>query len=244
MVLRDNVLRVMLQPIGTKRVGNLHQYDYGQRIVFLGAPLPEAYEVHFANAETGTAVTMIGDGTGVDIPDALLLTGEDIWVWVYLHAGDADGETVYKARITVIRRAEITHEEPTPVQQSEITRLVAALNKAVEESEENVSHYPVIENGIWMVWDADAGEYTSTGISATGPKGDTGEKGEKGDTGAKGDKGDKGETGEQGIQGERGPQGIQGLKGDKGDKGDPGEESVMVATQITENLYRLSLGRE
>ena len=211
--MKDNILRATLHPSETRWVGNLYQYDYGQRIIFSGVDLPESYEVHFANSETGVSVTVLGDETGVDIPDALLLTGEEIFIWVFLHSGLNDGETVYKARITVTRRAEITHEEPTPVQQDEITQLIAALNRAVEESETNVTHYPIIQNGIWMIWDAETGDYVSSGINATGPKGDTGERGE---------------TGEAGPPGPR---------------GDPGEESVMVGTLISGNMYRLGLER-
>ena len=229
---------------GLINAGVLFQYDYGQRMIFTAEQaLPSAYEVHFSNTESeGFGIAMIGDENGVDIPDALLLTGDAVWFWVYLHTGADDGETVYRGRIWVIRRAEAEHEEPTPVQQSEIEQLVNALNRAVEQSEANVEHYPVIQDGMWMIWDAALEEFVSTGISATGPKGDKGEPGDKGDTG-------------NGIN-------STVLNPDytltitftdgttyttppiRGEKGDPGEESVMVATQVTENQYRLGLGRE
>ena len=115
--------------------GMLFQYDYGQRIVFGGVDLPTAYEVHFSNQKMGKSVTMIGDVTGVDIPDAMLLTGQDVHVWLYLHQGETDGETVYYARIAVQGRAKPTHDTPTPVQQSEITQALVALNAAVESTE-------------------------------------------------------------------------------------------------------------
>ena len=118
-----------------KPAGMLFQYDYGQRIVFGGVDLPQAYEVHFSNQKMGKSVTVIGDVTGVDIPDAMLLTGQDVHVWLYLHQGESDGETVYYARIAVRQRAKPTHETPTPVQQDEITQAIAALNAAVESTE-------------------------------------------------------------------------------------------------------------
>lgn len=46
--------------------------------------------------------------------------------------------------------------------------------------------------------------------------------------------------GERGLRGEKGDTGDTGIQGPKGD---PGEESVMVATQLSGNLYRLGLER-
>ena len=57
------------------------------------------------------------------------------------------------------------------------------------------------------MWDVDAGEYISTGVSATGPQGPTGSQGPQGATGA------TGATGAQGPQGETGPAGQDGAPG-------------------------------
>ena len=77
----------------------LYQWDYGQILKITGIPLPEAYEVHFSNSETGgSTLTQIGDATGVTIPDELLTTGSDIWAFLYLHEGENDGETEIKSR--------------------------------------------------------------------------------------------------------------------------------------------------
>lgn len=45
------------------------------------------------------------------------------------------------------------------------------------------------------------------------------------------------------FDGPPGPKGDKGDTGPKGDRGDPGEESVMVATQLAGNQYRLELER-
>ena len=45
------------------------------------------------------------------------------------------------------------------------------------------------------------------------------------------------------FDGPPGPKGDRGETGPKGDRGDPGEESVMVATQLLGNQYRLELER-
>lgn len=240
--MRDNILHVKLfEGNGMHDAGELIQYNKGQRIQFIGEGLPFSYEVHFSNCEYGKSISVIGDASGVRVPDALLLTGESIWFWIYLHTGEDDGETVLRYRINVIRRAEITHEEPTPEELSEIEQIIVALNTAVAESETNVTHYPRVIDGMWHVWDADAEDFVSTGIEAHGDKGDKGDKGNKGDAG-------------NGIR-------STALNPDytltvtftdgtsyttpsiRGEKGDPGLESVMVATQVTGNQYRLGLER-
>lgn len=129
----DNVLNINFVPCEQNiETAPLYQYDYGQRITFSGVTLPDLYEVHFSNSKSGDSVTVIGDSTGVDIPDALLQTGAKIYGWIYLHAGEDDGETEFRFIIPVIGRAKPTHEEPTPVQQSEIERLIALCEEIVE----------------------------------------------------------------------------------------------------------------
>lgn len=73
---------------------------------------------------------------------------------------------------------------------------------AADRAEEAAGHYPKIENGVWMVWDAQSGAYVSSGKGAQGPQGIQGE------TGPQGPQGIQGETGPQGPQGEQGPQGL------------------------------------
>lgn len=112
------------------------QYDYGQILDIRLDGLPLAYEVHFANALHGVdAKTSIGGADGVTIPDEYFLTGAPIYAWLYLHTGEADGETEYVIEIPIERRARPTHEEPTPVQQSEIEQLIAALDGATDAAE-------------------------------------------------------------------------------------------------------------
>ena len=113
----------------------LYQYDYGQRLILSGVELPESYEVHFSNSETGSSKTSVGNATGVDIPDEFLTSGENVHVWLFLHDGESDGETEYKGVINVYKRARPTNAAPTPVQQDAITQAIAALNAAVTESE-------------------------------------------------------------------------------------------------------------
>ena len=134
-MLRGNTITLRLARGHVSQTGNLFQYDYGQRLILMGVDLPNAYEVHFSNQEHGQSKTMLGDSTGVDIPDEFLLSGDNIHVWIYLHDGSSDGETEYHGIIGVTKRAKPTDQQPTPVQQSVIDQAIAALNAGVTEVE-------------------------------------------------------------------------------------------------------------
>jgi len=110
----------------------LYQYDYGQILKLTGIDLPAVYEVHFSNGERGTSTTGIGTADGVEIPDQYLLNAGKLYVWLYTHTGTDDGETELGFWIPIIPRAQPTHEEPTPVQQTEIERLIALAEEIVE----------------------------------------------------------------------------------------------------------------
>lgn len=117
----------------------LWQWDYGQVLKIEGLELPEAYEVHFANADsTGETKTSLGTADGVSIPDEYLLSGQTIYAWIFLHDAETDGETVYKITIPVHKRPQPSDIEPTPVQQDVITQAIAALNHAVTQTGEDV----------------------------------------------------------------------------------------------------------
>ena len=111
------------------------QYDYGQILKFTGVDLPEAYEVHFSYAGTGgVTITQIGNADGVAIPDQFFMADKNINVYLFLHSGEDDGETVYNVIIPVKGRPAPSDMRPSTVEQSEITQAIAALNHAVEET--------------------------------------------------------------------------------------------------------------
>lgn len=132
--MRGNITKADLTRGSGCTTSPLYQYDYGQVLQLLGVELPEAYEVHFANSPRGEAKTSIGGADGVVIPDEYLLTGGNVYAWLFLHTGEDDGETEYRITIPVIARAKPTDAEPTPVQQDVITQAIAALNVAVTET--------------------------------------------------------------------------------------------------------------
>lgn len=113
----------------------LYQYDYGQKLAFCGLDLPTTYEVHFAVEGQTETVTVLGDDTGVLIPDEYLQTGKRIFAWLFLHEGEDDGATEYKVTIPVLARPEPSETQPTPVQQDIITQAIAALQAETGRAE-------------------------------------------------------------------------------------------------------------
>lgn len=112
------------------------QYDYGQILRIEGIELPDAYEVDFSNNQyKGDSKPQIGNSSGVKIPEEYIKTGQDIYAFIFLHAGASDGETFYWIRIPNELRPARTNEPPTPEEQSVIDETIAALNAGVEKVE-------------------------------------------------------------------------------------------------------------
>lgn len=131
-----NQVTATFNSCGYSSTAPLYQYDYGQKLVFDGFDLPDAFEVHFSNGLAEDATTQIGADNAVNIPDAYLLTGKNISAWIYLHTGNDDGETTYFIEIPVTERAKPSKIEPTPVQQDAITQAIAALQTAQQAAED------------------------------------------------------------------------------------------------------------
>ena len=117
-----------------------YQYNHGQYLYFADLNLPQAFEVHFSNKDSGESKTQIGSNKLVEIPDEYFWSGAlQIYAWVYLHSGADDGETIYEVRIPLIKRARPTDKEPLPDQQSAIDKAIAELNNAVNITNENAN---------------------------------------------------------------------------------------------------------
>lgn len=54
----------------------------------------------------------------------------------------------------------------SPSELNLIGSLIQELRAAVQQTRENVSHYPIIREGYWYVWDATASEYVNTNVRA------------------------------------------------------------------------------
>lgn len=109
----------------------------------------------------------------------------------------------------------------------------ASAAASAQTAQEYSGKPPIIQGETWYTWDAESGEYESTGQPSrgeAGATGATGPQGPKGDTGATGPQGPQGATGATGPQGPKGDTGDTGPKGDKGNKGDKGDKGDTGAT--------------
>ena len=126
---RTNIIIARPSAAGTCRTEAVWQYDYGQILKLEGVELPANYEVHFSNASSrGEAVTRLGGPEGAPVPDSCLARGGQVYAWVVLHAGEADGETVYRVTIPVIPRSKPVEDAIGPAEPSALAQVVAALN--------------------------------------------------------------------------------------------------------------------
>ena len=151
----------------------LYQYDYGQRLVFQNIDLPSVYEVHFANAGDTDTITALGDDDGVIIPDELLLDSGSLYAYIYLHAGNDDGETEYKATIPVLARPKPSETQPTPVQQDIIEQAIAKLTEAVEDYENIITATEEDEGKALTVKTVEDGKVTEWEFKSGGGGGGT-----------------------------------------------------------------------
>lgn len=157
---------------------NLVQWDRGQILKLTGVTLPLAYNVEFTTPSSAESVTMLGDADGVEIPDALLETGEPIVAYVVLHDTVNDRESEYWITIVVRTRQRPEDIDPDADQMALIDQLVAALDEGVDQAEAAaaqaeaaVEKYPRVINGNWYVWNEATEEWIDTEVPATGPTG-------------------------------------------------------------------------
>lgn len=251
----DNIVRVAFS--GSSRFSRtipVTRQDRGVWLLFENVDVPDTFQVHFSHtrANNGTAKTWMGTKeNGVLIPDEYLASGETVYAWIFVQEDDS-GMTKYMAEIQVHSKPTVTDDPPTPVQESAWDQAIEELNGVLDDAKSAVSHYPMIQDGTWWVWDVDAQKYVNTGYAAAGRDGLDGLDGRDGRDGSDGKDGEKGDKGVTytpvvdangviswtndgnlpnpqprnitGPQGERGPEGIQGEKGPKGDTGNRGEK--------------------
>lgn len=117
------------------RTEPIWQYDVGHVLNLEGFDnLPETFQMHYSHSPMGDAITQIGSNGQVSLPDEFAQTSAPIFAWVYV-AEDDTGLTKYTIEIPVMRRARITNQEPTPVEQSAIDQAISALNAGVSRAE-------------------------------------------------------------------------------------------------------------
>ena len=221
----SKIIRGVVTSRGYTITSAITQWDYGYVFVPEFEDMPATYRLDFSNDEHhGTALPVYCGSEGGEVPEELIDTGKDIFVW-FFYIGDGFGKSEYKWRIPNNCKPKTEQDEPTPSQQSSIDQAISVVNDAVERAEDaqqaiedmSVSAQTLAEGSSATVTKTESGGVVHLDFGI--PVGATGARGERGE---KGEKGDRGEQGIQGIQGERGLTGAKGDKGEKGDKGDTG----------------------
>ena len=96
---------------------SVHQFDKGQKLIITGIALPDSFEVHMSNSkENGLAYSCKGKAEGVYIPDAMFLSGEYVYIWVY--ATSVEAEEAYSQGYVFEEEEESISE--TPVSSREV----------------------------------------------------------------------------------------------------------------------------
>ncbi len=91
-------------------------------------------------------------------------------------------------------------EEPTPGAVAQMLSYAEDCKNAANEAVGYAKKAPYIgENGNWLVYDAEAGEYIDTGEPSQGAQGEKGDKGEQGEPGKSGAAGEPGAPGADGV---------------------------------------------
>lgn len=139
------------------RTEPVFQYDYGQGLTFPDLSLPAAYEVHFSVPGRTKALTVLGDESGVSIPDELLCEGTPVLAWVFLHDGADDGETRYQITVPVVPRAMPTAAKPQASEQSILTQAIAVLQAALAAGARGATFTPSVSPAGVLSWTNDGG---------------------------------------------------------------------------------------
>jgi len=148
------------------------RWNHGMVLKFIGVTLPDNYRVDFSNTLNGTAKSQMGTAAnGVVIPDEYFMPGQTIFAWVVLSPTENSAITEFQVSIPIDPKAKATGIDPAPQQESVIDQAISAMNTTIAKANEAVSHYPMIVDEYWYVWDVAAGEYVTTGIKSTGEDG-------------------------------------------------------------------------
>ena len=125
------VIRAVFHGRSSVRTVAVYRYDKGRVLLIEGLDLPASYQVHFSNSPSSPAKPIIGNSSGVLVPDDLLETGEPVYAWIYISDSTA-GVTVRVIIIPVIDKSQPEDYTPTPEEQTVFDQAVAAINEAAE----------------------------------------------------------------------------------------------------------------
>lgn len=235
------------------------QLDHKSRQIAVTGDIPEGYSWDLpvmapSGATDVWSMTAVGDGLAVVVTRGMV--PEEGRYAVQLRGTlQSDNDTQRHTNIAQLRvLPSITAGGKWPVLPTEFCQAETRLRDIA-------AHPPIPGDGVWQLWDSDAGAYkdselplpsgadgitphigdngnwylgtTDTGVAAKGAKGDTGPQGPKGGDGAKGDTGPQGPKGDDGAKGDTGPSGADGVTPHIGDNGNwyLGDEDTGVAAK-------------
>lgn len=124
----DNVIKAVFASGRRVKTAPLWRYDHGIKLQPVGLELPDNYEMHFSNSETGEAKTVLADASGAVIPAEYLIPGTEVYAWIYL-VGDSYGRTKAQITVPVSAKAKPTDQEPTPEQQTVIEQAILEIER-------------------------------------------------------------------------------------------------------------------
>ena len=202
----SKIIRGTVNDKGYTITSAITQGDYGYAFIPEIDDLPSVYRLDFSNDEEGgTALPVYGDSEGAEVPNELIDTGKDIYVWYY-YIGDGYARSAYEWKIPNRSKSK-AGEDVTPSQQNSIDQLIVKSNRIISTAEESARS---AEESAEFLRNASAAATTLPSDSAAtaelnegvfsfgiprGPRGEQGEPGPAGDPGAKGDPGVKGDPG-------------------------------------------------
>lgn len=85
----------------TAVVTELYQFDYGQKIVFTGAEVPDGTEIHFFQGDYGCKGII--NNQSADVPDYLLSNNKTVLAYLYLTNAQS-GRTIKKLTMLIMPR--------------------------------------------------------------------------------------------------------------------------------------------
>ena len=200
------IIRGTINSMGCTVTSAITQWDYGWIFIPEFEDIPATYRLDFSNDEHhGTALPVYCGSDGAEVPEELIDTGRDIYVWYY-YIGEGYARSAYEWKIPN-RSKSRSGEDVTPSQQNSIDQLIVKSNRIISTAEESVES---AEQSAEFLRNASAAATTLPADSAAtaelnegvfsvgiprGPRGERGEPGPAGDPGAKGDPGTKGDPG-------------------------------------------------
>lgn len=244
-----NKIKVSVSDLSKRALVAITQGDSRSRIIYAtvmdgGSPLDLTGKKARFRAELPHGKVVIDDGCEVADPEsgAVVYTLSDemaaspaVITNAYFEVYDDAGYSLAASKMVIEVGGGVDLGGARPSDYvPELDRLKAEARDAIGACEASsakadaaASHQPRIGGaGTWEVWDAAAGAYVDTGVSAQGPKGGKGEQGAQGAAGPRGEQGPKGETGATG------PQGPAGAKGDAGAPGKDGSDATATDVRI------------